>query len=337
MPALRSTLRTYPAATLGLLVLFLIAGTAWVRDTHDRLDEMFYGEQYVFPTFDVSVFTFQVDSMRPSAEAAGLRKGDLLLEVNGRPVNGFADYNGSVRNARAGDRLRVRIRRITPAGSQEHELSIPLRPFTYVGYDKSSPAYWCLLALRITTPFLCLVLGFWVVAVRIYDRAAWTLLIILLSVANLITEGRTLFGNQDALQPFLTWFSFAAIMLGPVALAYFGITFPETLAFDRHHPWVKWILLGPMLARAAFMSVVSGLFLHHHALTLKLQNAFQVIAASGSALEAIAISAFFLSLFYKTAKAADQDARRRLLLLDTAAVPACYPSWSSSSFAAYEG
>jgi phosphoserine phosphatase RsbU/P len=325
MPALTSTLRTHSLATLGLLVLFLVAATTWIRDARDRLNEMFNGEQYVFSTFDINVFTFQVASMSPPAEAAGLRKGDLLLAVNGLPVDGFADYDGAVRSARAGDRLRVRIQRVTSAGPREQELSIPLRPFTYVGYAKTSPAYWCLLALRITTPFLCLVLGFWVAAVRVYDRSAWTLLFILLSVANLVTEGRTLFGNQDALQPFLTAFSFEVIILGPVALAYFGITFPETLAFDHDHPWVKWIILGPMLARAAFMSVVYGLLLHHHALTLKLQPAFHIVAAPGNALESIAIAVFFLSLFYKTAKAVNQDARRRLLLLDTAAVAGLLP------------
>ncbi len=325
MPALRSTIRTHPLANLALLALFLVAATAWVRDARDRVDEMLHGEQYVFSTFDINPFTFQVASTSPAAEAAGLRKGDLLLTVNGRALNGFSDYDGVVRKTRAGDRLQVRIQRSASAGPGEQELSVPLRPFTYVGYDKSSPAYWCLLALRIATPFLCLVLGFWVAAVRVYDRAAWNLLFILLSVANLITEGRTLFGNQDALQPFLTSFSFGAIIAGPVALAYFGITFPETLAFDGHHPWVKWILLGPMLARAAIMSAVYGLLLHHHALTLKLQRAFHMAAVPGDALELTAIAVFFLSLFYKTAKAVNQDARRRLLLLDAAAIAGLLP------------
>jgi hypothetical protein len=68
--------------------------------------------------------------------------------------------------------------------------------------------------------------GFWVAALRVYDRAAWSLLFIMLSVANLITESRTLFGRQDALQPLLTGFSFGVIHVGPIALVYFGVTFP---------------------------------------------------------------------------------------------------------------
>ncbi len=248
-----------------------------------------------------------------------------MLGVNGRALNGFADYIGAVRRARFGDRLDVRIRRFTSAGPREQDLSVPLKQFTYVGYRKGSPAYLCLLAFRITTPFLCLVLGFWVAAVRVYDRAAWNLLFVMLSVANLIVDDRTAFGNEGSLQPFLTAFSVGLIHLGPIALAYFGITFPERLAFDRDHPWIKWILLGPMLARAVLIAFLVGLLLHHHALTLELRPTFQLVAGPGSALELTAIGIFFLSLFYKTARAANPDARRRLLLLDTAAVAGLLP------------
>ncbi len=46
MPALRSTLRSDPLATLGLLALFMIAATQWLRDASDRVDEMLHGDQY---------------------------------------------------------------------------------------------------------------------------------------------------------------------------------------------------------------------------------------------------------------------------------------------------
>jgi sigma-B regulation protein RsbU (phosphoserine phosphatase) len=225
-----------------------------------------------------------------------------------------------------GDQLHVRIRRFTPAGQTEQDVSVPLKQFTYVGFRKgASPAFWWLLLFRIATPILCMALGFWVAAVRVYDRAAWNLLFMMLSVAHLITDGRTIYGNEDSLQPFLTAFSVGLIRLGPIALAYFGITFPERLAFDKDYPWVKWILLGPMLARAVFTSLLLGLQLHHQALTLQFQPAFNLMAAPGEVLELTAIAVFFLSLFYKTFTAVNPDARRRLQLLDTAAVAGLLP------------
>ena len=326
MPALGSTLRSHPLATLGLCALFLIAATQWLRDTRDRVDEMLYGEQYVSQSFFVNAFTLKVTALEPQAEAAGLQKGDLLLSVNRRAVEGLADYVGAVRRARVGDQLHVRIRRFTPAGQTEQDVSVPLKQFTYVGFRKgASPAFWWLLLFRIATPILCMALGFWVAAVRVYDRAAWNLLFMMLSVAHLITDGRTIYGNEDSLQPFLTAFSVGLIRLGPIALAYFGITFPERLAFDKDYPWVKWILLGPMLARAVFTSLLLGLQLHHQALTLQFQPAFNLMAAPGEVLELTAIAVFFLSLFYKTFTAVNPDARRRLLLLDTAAVAGLLP------------
>jgi phosphoserine phosphatase RsbU/P len=303
----------------------MIAATQWLRDASDRVDEMLHGEQHARAPFDLDGFTFEVSALDSSAEAAGLRKGDLVLAVNGLSLDGLTGYMEPVRRARVGDRLRGRIRRAT-AGQTEQDVSVPLQQFTYVGYTKeSSPAYWFVLSLRIATPLLCMALGFWVAAVRVYDRAAWNLLFMMLSVANLVQSGRTMWGHHGALQPFLTGFSLALIRLGPIALAYFGITFPEPLAFDRDHPWVKWLLLGPMLARAVFLGFLNGLLLHHHSLALTLHPVLKLVATLGAWLELIAIAVFFVCLFYKTATAVNRDARRRLLLLDTAAVLGLLP------------
>jgi sigma-B regulation protein RsbU (phosphoserine phosphatase) len=326
MPALRSILRTHPLATLGLIALFMIAATQWLRDAADRVDEMLHGDQYVRQPFPLNPFTLEVSSVNSSAEAAGLREGDVVLSVNGVALDGLTGYVAAVRRARFGDRLRIRIRRITSAGPIEQDLSLPLPQFTYVGYARGgSLAYWFVLALRIATPFLCMALGFWVAAVRVYDRAAWNLLFMMLSVANLVQDGRTIWGHEDSLQPFFTAFCTGLIRLGPIALAYFGITFPERLNFDRKHPWVKWILLGPLLVRAVFLGFLNGLSLHDHNLVLALRPALNLIGRPGAILELIAIAVFFLCLLYKTATALNRDARRRLLLLDTAAVLGLLP------------
>jgi len=246
-----------------LAVLFVVALMNSLRSAGDRFDEMLHGEQYVSKGFGIDIGTFQVDELSKEAERAGLRKGDAVVAVNGRTVQGLTDIEGPARRARKGDRLLLHIRRRGAEGSIEKDISVPLRPFTYVGYAPGSAAYAGTILSRILTHLFCLALGFWVASVRIGDRAAWTLLILMLSLANIITDSRTIFGNDDALQPFLTGLTGLLIRLGPLALVYFAIIFPERLAFDRKFPWVKWIVLAPMLARAAVDGVGGGLVAHH--------------------------------------------------------------------------
>ena len=204
-----------------------------------------------------------MDALDSNAELAGLRQGDIVIAVNGRPVQGWSDIFGPVRRARTGNRLLLRVKRTGAAGPVEQDLSVPLDPFTYVGYKPGSAEYIATICSRILTPLFCLLLGFWVAAVRIGDPAAWALLALMLSVANLLIDARTMYGHEDALQPLLTTLTGISIRLGPLALVYFGIIFPETLAFDRKFPWIKWIVMGPMLVRAALAGMVFGLLLHH--------------------------------------------------------------------------
>jgi hypothetical protein len=143
MPALRTTLRTHPLATLGLIALFTIAAALWLRDAGDRADEMLHGDRYLRPPFNLSPLTLEVTWLDSSVKASGPGNGDVVLTVNRIPLDGLTGYFGQVRRARFGDRLRVRIRCVTSAGPIEQNVSLPVQQFTYVGYTGgSSPAYW---------------------------------------------------------------------------------------------------------------------------------------------------------------------------------------------------
>jgi phosphoserine phosphatase RsbU/P len=307
--------RNHRRASLALAALFVVATTLSLRAALDRFDELLHGDQYVDTSFGLDTQTFKVDALDTEAERAGLRKGDILVAANGRTVHGWSDIFGPVRRARTGDHLLLRVKRPDATGSVEEDISVPLRRFTYVGYAPGSAGYVATIVSRILTPLFCLALGFWVAAVRISDRAAWTLLLLMLSVANLITDGRTIFGHEDAVQPFLTGLTAMLIRLGPLALVYFGIIFPETLAFDRKFPWIKWIVIGPMLVRAGLSGIAVGLLLHHRDLTSSLLAILRAVDPTDIELSLIGL--FFVILGYKTVTATTGDARRRFLLLDT--------------------
>jgi hypothetical protein len=215
--------------------------TLSLRYVWDRFDEMLHGDRYVRASFDLNPENFEVNELETEAERAGLRTGDIVIGVNRRPVEGWSDIEGPLRRARTGDRLLLRVKRMGAAGPVEQEISVPLERFTYLGYTPGSAGYIATLLSRILTPLFCLVLGFWVAAVRVGDRTAWTLLLLMLAVGNLVIDTGTSFGREDALQPFLNVLNGFFIRLGPLALVYFGIVFPERLALDRKFPWIKWI------------------------------------------------------------------------------------------------
>ena len=325
MSAAALNFRNHRLAGLALVLLFVLATTVSLRAAWDRFDELLHGHEYVRPTFDLETPTFKVDGLETGAERAGLRKGDLVIGANGRPAQGWTDIYGPIRRARTGDRMLLHVRRPSPTGAVEQNVSVPLAQFTYVGYLPGSAEYIATICSRIVTPLFCLALGFWVAGVRRNDRAAWALLVLLLSVANLITDGRTTYGHADALEPFLTGLTSLFIRLGPLALVYFGIIFPETLAFDRKLPWIKWLVLGPMFARAVLYATASGLMAHHRDLVARIWPVILATDAVGTYVELALIGLFFFILVYKTVTATASDARRRFLLLDTGAALGLLP------------
>ncbi|PYQ87979.1 MAG: hypothetical protein DMG03_04405 [Acidobacteria bacterium] len=174
----------------------------------------------------------------------------------------------------------------------------------------------------ILMPIVCIALGFWVAAVRIQDRAAWFLLMLLLSLAAFIGSGsyQSMFGREDILQPLLTGFHVFFANIASFALMLFGIEFPDRLGFDRRVPWLKWVVLGPLAVFVTAVAIMFALQGRDVALALEAGRLADLLNSSTWTLHTIAVIVAFASLGYKTATASSRDARRRLLLLDTGAV-----------------
>jgi len=326
MPTLKPKSRSRPLAYAVLVILFVISAVYWVRDTSVSVQYILHGETLVRGPFDLDGVNLKIDSVRPEAAEAGVESGDLLLAIDGRPVEGMADFFGALRRARLGDYMHVRVRRTGKAGPVEKDLSIKLAPFTYLGVTKAgSRAFPWIILPSILLPLCCLTLGFWVAAVRIGDEAAWLLLLMMLGIANTITESRVLYGFEDALQPFLTAFVMGFETLTALPLAFFGILFPERLAFDRRFPWAKWVVFGPILIEAIYAAVANGLSLHHNAAVQALYPSMRPFAYIGEYLRPAAFVFFCAVLIYKTLTAQSRDARRRLLLLDLGAAVGILP------------
>jgi len=320
--------RRHAVAYVCLAALFLLSVTHFARDAFDRLDAVRHASEYVRGPFYLGDANWGVAYVQPEAEAEGMKVGDAVLAVNGRPIDGFFVYYAALRNARVGDRLRVRIQTPPAASNPVRNLSIELRAY---GSDPGAAgrAAYIDFALRVVAlPVVCIVLGFWVAAVRIGDRSAWLLLVLLLSLAAYIGGGsgvQGLFGRESVLQPLFAGFqAFLALVAAPT-LMLFGIAFPERLPLDRRFPWLKWIVVGQLLLVALLEAINVGLWVHHLPWARPFQRGVELLTGRegdfGAAVSLVALLVCVASLGWKTATSQNRDARRRLLLLDVGAVP----------------
>ena len=317
-------MRTHAVAYICLAALFLLSITHWTRDAVDRIDAIRHGDEYVRDPFELIEPDRVAINVEPEARAAGLKAGDVVRAANGRPLDGLVVYYGALRRARAGDRLRVEVESGATGGASVKDLSIVLRPMWDDLQFSTAPStvYIYTVVDMILMPIVCIALGFWVAAVRIQDRAAWFLLMLLLSLAAFIGSGsyQSMFGREDILQPLLTGFHVFFANIASFALMPFGIAFPDRLGFDRRVPWLKWVVLGPLAVFVTAVAIMFALQGRDVALALEAGRLADLLNSSTWTLHTIAVIVAFASLGYKTATASSRDARRRLLLLDTGAV-----------------
>jgi len=301
------------------LVLLAVALTLRFRDISDRYQLTFHATESVRDPFELAEPNVEIISVTREAAAAGLGTGDVLVAIGGEAYRGAVDLHAPLRNARPGDRMAVTVR--SAADGSTHETSIELQALP-------SPPNRDILfqvVLNLVLPLFCLALGLWVAAVRIRDPLAWVLLLMMVSFAE--QSGgypRTNFGYDDWLQPLLAGYERFSSNLWGVAMMLFGIYFPERLNLDRRWPWAKWILIVPLLLRAAQLGLAQALTGHHAGSALSIEK---VLPSSTipMIMQMTAVGLFFAGMGYKTGTATNPDARRRLFLLNAGATVSLTP------------
>lgn len=264
-------------------------------------------------TFDVN--TLKVKTVRPEAAKAGLRVGDTLLESNGRPYAGMADWLTLIRSeVQPGDKLRLKVRQ--PDGQIKH-LEISLSS----NRRKNSPKFreWgVLLLLYGVPPMVCLLIGYWVVAARPRDPNAWLILLILTFPETLFTMSQHWWpGFKDFWS--MEWWQVQQLS-SPAAMLLFGFYFPERWRLDRKWPWLKFLLIAPIVI-AAFLStwiLVGQEFHPAWAYAYATANLWMGRIVSGFAI--ICIALYCSALADKSRTASTADARRRLRVLTAGSV-----------------
>jgi sigma-B regulation protein RsbU (phosphoserine phosphatase) len=318
---------------VALVVLFLLAVTYETRYI-----------EYVFPIWfghvnqanwpflvGVTKNDLSIAYLGPEAKAAGLREGDTLVAVDGKPVTGTAVYGQAIAHAHGGDVLSVSVRpagNTTGSGYQTVSLRLSGEKRLLNGEKQQGGLDWLVrVLLTMVLPFSCLLLGFWVAMVRPRDPLAWLLLALMLSFAAVPVPIAETW--EPGLRGFGAAYHAALNTLLPVWLLLFGIYFPEPFPARARRRWWKWCkwLFGAPLALGAMADVVFHVGqLDNYAavaglgriLTLADKQLFTICAYG-------AVGTFFACLWDKSTMAISGDAKRRLRLLYAGALAAFTP------------
>ncbi len=171
---------------------------------------------------------------------AGLRAGDRILTVNGRPVSTGAPFAEAVTHGRPGDRVHFTVTR--PGESAPLSLDVVLEP----GPREEPPPLSRQVAEEVlgSYPIFFLVVSVPVLILRPSDRNAWLLA---LHFAGLIAAAPKVELNVDPpLRGFLLSYKIAIYGCWPAVFLYFFSVFPASSPLDRRLPWLKtlWIAAG---------------------------------------------------------------------------------------------
>ena len=265
-----------------------------------------------------------VGDVEPKATAAGLRRGDILVAINGRPYTGTGVFFEEWVKTKPGSTFAVTVR--SPgANLQERTVRIPM----------TLPESWTtvkttMIAFAIVMPFFCIALGFWVVLVRPRDPSAWLLLGLLLSFTQLGSAYPVFARWGSGSLKMALGYGLSLKMAWPVFMFLFGFFFPEPLPFfQRPGRWRKrlpWLVIAPYTACEVALVAFSVAAVTRYSAAGWLDPVFALVAGTSAVYAFCLIGGFFGFIFTKSAVSISPDAKRRLRLLYWGATFAMTPA-----------
>ena len=258
----------------------------------------------------------------PAAAAAGMARGDEVIAVNGEELDGANDLRRAVADERP-----IAVRWRGPAGERTATMELETIPWT----EPSITNAVLVVIVGIVTPFICLLIGFAVVAIRPHDVGAWILLLLMLSFSQLVSIREVPVGTSWPL-PLAAlgagWRPLWASLWG-LAMALFGIYFPTRLGFDLRFPWLKWLLVIPFVILATGFFVLVAGDAERFGLFPFLGEFMRRNGWSMFWLNSLGVSVFFFCFGFRRGSEKNPDAKRRLNLIWTGSMVALIPIFAT--------
>ena len=296
-----------------LLVLFIVTIACQATFTTDVIRTL--AGDYPVQPFALGSPWPTIIRLSPGASGAGLRRGDRVIAIEGRAPAGESELARAVHGKHPGGRLTVTVER----DGSPVEIQAPIDPYRM---------WWSFaLITLIFMPWLSILLGFWVAAVRPRDGRAWLVFGILVGLSQLVRPG--------VIDPrgWAADFGFLALVFRPLAAAawaicmmLFGIYFPQRWEVDRRLPWAKWIFIVPLALEGIYDAARDVVASSNFAAAAQWPPLLP--GAVNTALIMTAVGIFFMALAHKYHDPAlASDDKRRLKLLYWGSTVAMGPSF----------
>ena len=269
----------------------------------------FRGDTIVRQPLQFGLRLNRISDVEPEAEAAGIPKGASVVSLNSRPFANYGVFIEAIRAAHPGDRLEVSF--LTPDGAERSAT------ITLVAANTGEPFNWLQvisqdILLRMMLPGACIALGFWVVLARPRDRSAWLLLGIFSYFPSIFYAFVYWPGAALAFTPL--WGNIVNTA-GPICIMLFGINFPQRVSWDIDYPWIKWVVIAPMLLLLPFDLWFAYGSVFRFDAVLAIARHIGWIFRVENILVFLAISLFFSAIARKLGIMTALDAIRRLKVL----------------------
>jgi serine phosphatase RsbU (regulator of sigma subunit) len=183
------------------------------------------------------------------AESAGLKAGDQIIEINGRPIENAFSITNFWSKHRPGDTVNLTIQRPyapaplviravfrAPLSSTREEGVV-----VDVGRDIFN-----------IYPVGFLVVGLAVLFLRLEDPNAWLLALMFAGFIAIPNSQNSFASLPPSLQPFALFYRELFDNLVAPLFYFFFAVFPTRSPVDRRLPWLKWIAVGIMLIATPF-------------------------------------------------------------------------------------
>ncbi|MGH9499317.1 MAG: hypothetical protein ACRD3L_09265 [Terriglobales bacterium] len=307
-----------PPAFQYVCLALLFAGSMLFQIRYGR--DIWRGEKVDFPFVIPATASPSLEVVLPSAAQLGLRKGDVLLAVNGKKYTGTAQLAEAYGKARPGDHIEITVQSSSGVHSVNLDATAMHNTWVRVLYD---------MLLDIAAPIGCILLGSWVVLVRPRDRLAWILFGLLLCFSQMFSSFKIESwgpGYREIAMAYRSMLNAA----WPIFMFLFGFYFPEPFPsytrLGKGRWWIPALVIAPILLNIAFSVAIATTEMTNFArahqfykIFLPLQNPMRLY------LYCVVGFGFFTSIFIKSSVAVSADAKRRLRLLYWGATTALLP------------
>jgi phosphoserine phosphatase RsbU/P len=253
----------------------------------------------------------EIVDVLPEAAAGGMLPHDHVIAIGGHRITDDQSIFRELSKLNVGDTVIYTVARaadLPSADSRSIDVAVQGVAIS-MSLGQTARDLSTTFLFLICLPAISMLLGFYVAFVRPRDPQAWILMFLLLGVASIALEGSpegTLIRTYQS--PLLNSVGIWMVL--------FGVYFPERLTFDRRYPFIKWLLLVPLIffAGSDLIEQIAHL-MSWDAIWRPIDNFTSPFDTVSGLLSMVAISCFFTCLAIKSATLENRDSRRRLRIL----------------------